>query len=540
MQLDPENFDDVWNDFAQSWDLKRVKQMTIEGYSDLGNKDSFCYWLEYGTPELGQIGGVALNKFELWQPKDEKDFKDKRFLHDGRYAWNATKGATAAEAFENIKALVISIVELTERGDWKGLDHVKYHSIARWKIAFLFSGKRLFPVYSQRALLAIARGLGKSFTTKDPLSEIQLYILDQKPADEGVVAFAHRTYTEFAEKDKIDKRNYYIIGSKYGGNDTIPVMPKFLKNQCVAMGFLDWLDFSEYIGKQNKVINEWVEENYTETKPTIRDVKSYFRLLSQMKEGDIIAIKSHGAYNSLTIVGYAQVVKRDGSVYEHNEDELGHHIHVDFLDAGFERSLGLNYAKTIHKLTPDEHGEHFNLIFGWYAGAEDAPGSEENETQPEEEPAGYDEADGGQTVPEGYNEKNETPFERSATASVIVNRVHNRIQNRFMQYLAKEYPDDIRSGEKGYIDARRENETDMVIYEIKPFASVYGCVRNGIGQLFDYTHSNKSSKQKKIVIVGPSVPGNADLAFIAAIRNMLNLPFGYLAFNDADLTATEY
>ncbi len=534
MELNPKEFDKILAAFLTAWPYSRVQNMTVEEYADLRNHDSFCYWLEYGSVALGSIGAIPLNKFELWKPKDDKDFKDARFTTDGRFVWNTKKGKLLNEAFAEIRRLVLEIITQTQNENWAAIDTIPFHSIGKWKIAFLYSNKRLLPIYSKRALLAITKGLGREFPYATSVSELQTYILNFKDSKEDIDDFAYRHYLQFAEKKR--KRNYYIIGSKYGdgnGNDVIPKINDFLQNNCVAIGFLDWIDFSSYMGADKTAINKFVSENWKEEKPAWHKIQRYFYLLSQIKEGDIIAVKSHGAHNQLTIIAYAEVVKRNGSVYEHNEDVLGHHIHVDFLDAGFYKQLGLTYAETIHQLTPKKDEEYFYKVFGWYA---EAPVKKTDvtliDTEDDEEQEEYGES--------GYNEKSETSFERSATASVKVTLVHNRIQNRFVKYLMDTYPNDINIGERKRIDARRETPNEIIIYEIKPFESVYACIRDGIGQLLDYSHQQKSQKQKRIVIVGPNEPEQHDLEFITTLKSILQMPFGYIAFDEATLTATEF
>ncbi|MNK11850.1 hypothetical protein D3C87_298990 [compost metagenome] len=538
MELSPKHFDVTLDSFLSSWDLERIKNMSIHEYANLSDHDSLCYWLEYGTKNLGAIGRISLNKFELWKPRDGKDkeFKDGRFQMEGVYAWNTQKGSTLEQAFSTIKQLIVDIVVHALNQNWAAIDGIRFHAIAKWKIACLFSKKQLLPVYSMRALLAIVNGLGHTFTAKDKVSVIQAAIIGHKPEDEDIVDFSYRIYTQFASRDKISNRNYYIVGSKYSddnGNDTISVVDEFIKHGCVAIGWLDWLDFSHYMGKQNEEINSFVTSNWTGAKPTLGKIKGYFRLMAQMKAGDIIAVKSQGAYGQLKIIAYAEVVERKGSIYWHDEDVLGHHIHVEFLDAGFVNDTGETYAGTIHRLTREKDGTAFNKIFGWYAG------SNLQEVDPEEADE-TSETIIDETDEEGYNEKVETSFERSAIASVTVNRVHNRIQNRFIQYLKETYPNDLCSGEKKYIDARRISSEGVFIYEIKPFANVYTCIRQGIGQLFDYMHQEKSKKQKRIMIVGPNEPNPADLKFLEEIKKMLSVPFAYVAFDESTMTAKEY
>lgn len=534
MELNPSEFYKTLDAFLSVWPVEKVKTMSIEKYANLSDHDSFCYWLEYGSKNLGAVGGIALHKFELWKTKDEKDFANNRFTTDGEYVWNTRRGTTSQLAFSEIKGLIIEIITQSQKQNWEAIDSIAFHAIGKWKIAFLYSDKKLLPIYSKRALLAIAKGLGKEFLYKTQVSVLQKFILSFKGKTEKIDDYASRVYLQFAEKK--GKRNYYIIGSKYvdgNGNDVVPKINEFIKNNCVAIGFLDKLDFSKYIGSDRKTINEFVNTNWTSDKPAWHKIQRYFHLLSQIKEGDIIAVKSHGAHNQLTIIAYAEVVKRNGSIYEHNEAVLGHHIYVDFLDAGFYKQLGLTYAETIHILTPTKDEGNFYKVFGWYAELSNNESEDEISDAEEED----NETDANESV---YKEKSENSFERSATASVKVNLVHNRIQNRFMKYLLKSYPNDINTGERNRIDARRETNTEIIIYEIKPFESVYACIRDGIGQLLDYSHQQNSKKEKRIIIVGPNEPEQLDIDFINAIKNVLQIPFSYIAFDELKLIAKEF
>ncbi|AZA54589.1 hypothetical protein [Chryseobacterium sp. G0201] len=538
MQLNPKHFDVTLDAFLNSWNLNRIRTMTIEEYAELSDHDSLCYWLEYGTKDLGVIGRMSLGKFELWKPKqgEAKEFKDDRFKMEGIFAYKRQKGNTLEEAFSNIRTSIFEIVRHSLNQDWEAIERIEFHSIVKWKLACLFSNKKLLPVYSKRALLAIARGLGHTFTNKDSSLAIQNAIIMHKPSEEDMVDFSYRVYSQFAGRDKISNKSYFIVGGKYSddsGNDTVSVIEKFIENRCIAIGWLDWLDFSNYFGKSPKVINEFVDNNWDDESPSLGKIKSYFRNLGQMKQGDIIAVKSQGAYGQLKIIAYAEVVEREGRIYWHDDDLLGHHINVEFIEAGFVHETGETYAGTIHKLAPEKDGEKFYKIFGWYSG------NQYNDVFDEEEESEFD-AVNVEPTNEGYNNKIETSFERSAIASVIVNRLHNRIQNRFIQYLKKTYPDHLCSGEKRFIDAKRISPEEIIIYEIKPFASAYSCIRQGIGQLFDYLHHEKSNKPKRIIIVGPNEPTSADLKFLHEIREMLKVPFGYIAFDEANVSVKEY
>lgn len=528
------SFDETLHAFLDIWPAERIDIMTIDEYCDLSDHNSFCYWLEYGSYNLGEIGDNPLTKFELWKPKEDKDFV--RYFYDGRYAWNKQKGPTADAAFETIRKEIKQIIQFAQQGDLAQIDFVDFQLIPKWKIAFLYSDQKLLPIYSRRAIYAVALGLGIIFKRDTPLSELHRAILDKRQPNETMEHFAWNLYAQYARKGS--KRNYYLIGSKYNddeGRDVVPVIDDFLANGCVAMGFMGHIDFSPFMGAADEVINKVVDENYEDSGTDVKKRRRYFRLFSKIKEGDIIAVKSHGAFNSLTIIAYAEVVKVEGSVYSHHPDILGHHIHVTFLDSAFTRELGLNYAETLHQIIPEDDSERFFKIFSWYSSVPDSLDLAEAAAKVSNPTPSVN----GHIRNDGYSEKTEQEFERSAMAAVKVKRMHNVIQNSFVRYLQSLYPSGV-SGEKNWIDAKYEDANSITIFEIKPYENSYTCVRQGIGQLLDYYHRLQTAKRKRIVVVGPNKPSAADVAFVQDVKSNLAIPFSYLAFDYKTWEVSEY
>jgi hypothetical protein len=83
---------------------------------------------------------------------------------------------------------------------------------------------------------------------------------------------------------------------------------------------------------------------------------STLKTFLQLSPGDIVAIKSRGYPKRrvpfLEIVAYAVVVERDGVVYWHDRENLGHCINVQFIKSNFRKEFQLGgYSRTIHKIT---------------------------------------------------------------------------------------------------------------------------------------------------------------------------------------------
>jgi hypothetical protein len=86
------------------------------------------------------------------------------------------------------------------------------------------------------------------------------------------------------------KRNYYLIGSKYGENNDKDISPYMVERSAVSVGFAWDYDLSGWLGKpENEIIDYLTQigENSTSY--------SALKLFLNLKEGDLIAIKSRGS-----------------------------------------------------------------------------------------------------------------------------------------------------------------------------------------------------------------------------------------------------
>lgn len=153
---------------------------------------------------------------------------------------------------------------------------------------------------------------------------------------------------------------YYVIGSKYGENANNNIFPELLKQNVIAVGFAGDKDLTSYYGEDEKLIASYLSENGEDSK----SVKALQKFLN-IRPGDFVAVKGSGnpkgGTGYLSIVGYARVIVKDGNLYKHQPDNLGHIIHVEYLNAPTKKEFPLGgYGKTVHLLTKPEH---IKLIF---------------------------------------------------------------------------------------------------------------------------------------------------------------------------------
>src|SRR5579859_8114274 len=81
----PDHLQQLREDFVRRFPIENVKDMTLDQYA-IGKPDSFCYWLEFKTKELGSIKGGSSAKFGVWWSKDENRWRWNSIYHSAEDA----------------------------------------------------------------------------------------------------------------------------------------------------------------------------------------------------------------------------------------------------------------------------------------------------------------------------------------------------------------------------------------------------------------------------------------------------------------------
>ena len=147
-------------------------------------------------------------------------------------------------------------------------------------------------------------------------------------------------------------KNYYIVGSKYGGHQD--VYPGMIERGAVSIGYAGQVNLSDWYGASEESIIEYLR-SLGESETSYHNLKRFLNI----RPGDLIAIKRSGSplgnMARLVIAGYAVAKERDGKLYRHDPNGLGHLILVKFLDMESDKEFTLGYGQTIHKLTNQSH-----------------------------------------------------------------------------------------------------------------------------------------------------------------------------------------
>ncbi len=212
----------LWNEFLAEWPIERLKNMTLEEYSRRLSKDknqqvdksqqadnnpqaeeSFCYWLEHKTSELGSIWGGSSKKFGIYE---YKELKDKNLSKDDRYAWVSKYGKTREEAFKNIKEMIIKIAEYAEKGEIEKIDEIDWGNAIKWKIASLYQSQDtpvIMPLFTREMLEFATNNCANNYAKKIASSDLHKQIINEKPLSKNIFEYA----SEISEKHKKYKKS---------------------------------------------------------------------------------------------------------------------------------------------------------------------------------------------------------------------------------------------------------------------------------------------------------------------------------------------
>ena len=168
--------DKIYKEFNNKFPLEKLRKLTLEEYTNTERSNSFCYWVEKKTEKLGSIWGGSAYKFGIF--KIGGNIKDKKgALSDNEYAWYSKYGQNREEAYKNVHANIIRLVEAAQKGNFEEIDSIDLGKAYKWKIAFLYSNKKLLNIYLPEAIVYLANRYDGNFNINSPISKMQQVIL---------------------------------------------------------------------------------------------------------------------------------------------------------------------------------------------------------------------------------------------------------------------------------------------------------------------------------------------------------------------------
>ena len=133
----------LWSDFLEAWPLERVREMTLEEYTNADRDDAFIYWIEKRLETLGSIWSGSAFKFGIYcrDNTDAKESSGGRVWGD-TYAWLTKFGQTEQEAFATIRVRLVEVIEAAQAGNFERIDEIDLAPTLKWKVAFLYQDRK--------------------------------------------------------------------------------------------------------------------------------------------------------------------------------------------------------------------------------------------------------------------------------------------------------------------------------------------------------------------------------------------------------------
>jgi hypothetical protein len=190
-------------EFLERWPETAVRDMALNEYSGVDDKDTFTYWVETKMRPLGSIKGAYSTKFGIYRRKNLKKLGG-NYRNDDIYTWMNRFGNNRDEAFAAVKQNLLDIIASAENGDFVKIDDIGIPNLFKWKVASLYSNERLVPIFKQDALLRIAAGYGLKASASTNVSQIHELIISHKPAEEDIYSYMERLYQQYGGKHHTD------------------------------------------------------------------------------------------------------------------------------------------------------------------------------------------------------------------------------------------------------------------------------------------------------------------------------------------------
>ena len=325
----------LYDDFNAIYTLAKLKTMTLEQYTNLNKSDSFCYWLEAITSELGSIWGGSSYKFGIYKQHNVKTDNRKGYLTNGGYAWVGKYGNSVDTAFEKIKSIIIDICEASQNGRFEDIDKLDLGEAYKWKIAFLYSNRKLIGIFNPDNLRTVASLKAMEADQYATISAMHRFLISIKPDPKSILEYSYELWNESLTHNVA---KYWL----YAPGENAHRWGEFYDNGIMALGWNNLGDLTQYKNKKDIGAAMKMAHNTTTNHMNINAAKYDF--CHKIREGDFIFVK-HGKNK---IIGYGVVASE--YYYDDSSENYVHRRKVDWKEKG-NWDINHNMIKTLTNIT---------------------------------------------------------------------------------------------------------------------------------------------------------------------------------------------
>lgn len=236
----------LYNEFLFQFPLEKIRDMKLDEYTNLDRENSFCYWLESKTVELGSIWGGSSYKFGIYRYEKRPD-NPSVVVSDEEYAWYKKYNASNRdEAFEIVLKAIVTIAESALSGNLEAIEEENtFGNVVKWKIAFLYSNETLLPIYKRDMLEKAASKFGYSDSAKAKVYELQHFLMNQK-GDKDLFDFCDQLLAIIEAESSNKKTKVWL----FAPGENACMWDECKESQTMCLGWDLIGDLSEFNNKE--------------------------------------------------------------------------------------------------------------------------------------------------------------------------------------------------------------------------------------------------------------------------------------------------
>ena len=298
--------------------LDKWPEMPLTRYA-LGqgnNKESFCWWMEFGTPVVGSMRGGSARKHLIYRQRDGNWYFDKQTYSNENEAWQALR-AGFVEAFGKAKD-----------GNWAAIDQIEALSggaALRTKALHCYFPTEVLPITSSANLRHFLTLLGSEKADLAGVEVVQLnrMLLDKMQHTPGFEGWKTKEIEGFLYRWANPNDQPRIV--KIAPGEDAKFWEQCLSGGFICVGWEEVGDLREFESKESfqAKFNEVFHDTYKGNQSQLTKKGKEVWTLRELEAGDLV-IANQGV-SKILAVGTVVEPTYD---YQPGMEVYGHHVHV--------------------------------------------------------------------------------------------------------------------------------------------------------------------------------------------------------------------
>ena len=276
----------LYNQFLEKFPILDLGKIKLDEYTNLERENSFCYWLESKTYELGSIWGGSSYKFGIYK-YDKKPDNPTVIVSDDEYAWYKKYNASNRdEAFKVVLKAIMRIASYAYKGDFQAIeDENTFGNVIKWKIAFLYSNEGILPIYKRDMLEKVASKFGYAEPSKAKTYELHEFLMEQK-GDKDLFEF----YDELLDVLEVEKSNIKTKVWLFAPGENACMWDECRESETMRLGWDPIGDLTEFPNR--KELTKSLQIAYGKIDASFKnDSLALWEFAHGIHEGDIVYVK---------------------------------------------------------------------------------------------------------------------------------------------------------------------------------------------------------------------------------------------------------